>query len=184
MNRLVPTWFNELFSPFSSLPIQFFLYGLHEAVSPRTSRPSSLQERGRDCRLRAVLCYKRLFTKVTCMGCKRSFLKVSLLRKAVYIPYKPLQITVCNNTPLASKSHVRVPVVSLGGLCLSPQGAGKVSCIRWLPISTTRVTLKSPPYIKYRICSVYKDAGAQLVFDCFWAKTHLLGPPQRNWYKK
>ena len=36
--------------------------------------PSSLHERGRDSCLRAVLCYKRLFTKV-CMGCKRFFLK-------------------------------------------------------------------------------------------------------------
>ena len=36
--------------------------------------PSSLYERGRDSCLRAVLCYKRLFTKA-CMGCKRFFLK-------------------------------------------------------------------------------------------------------------
>ena len=41
-----------------------------------TGAPSSLHERGRDsclC-LRAVLCYKRLFTKA-CMGCKQFFLK-------------------------------------------------------------------------------------------------------------
>ena len=120
--------------------IQFFLYGLHEAFSSRTGRPNSLQERGRDSRLRVVLCYKWLFTKVTCMGCKRSFLKVSLLRKAVYIPYKPLQITVCYTTPLASKSHVRVPVVSLGGLCLSPRGAGRVS---WLHSLVTDKYYKS-----------------------------------------
>ena len=36
--------------------------------------PNSLHERGRDSCLRAVLCYKRLFTKA-CMGCKRFFLK-------------------------------------------------------------------------------------------------------------
>ena len=35
---------------------------------------SSLKERGRDSCLRAVLCYKRLFTKA-CMGCKRLFLQ-------------------------------------------------------------------------------------------------------------
>ena len=40
-----------------------------------TGGPSSFHERGRDSCLRAVLCYKRLFTKV-CMGCKRFFLKV------------------------------------------------------------------------------------------------------------
>ena len=39
-----------------------------------TGGPSSLHERGRDSCLRAVLCYKRLFTKA-CMGCKRFFLK-------------------------------------------------------------------------------------------------------------
>ena len=39
-----------------------------------TGDPSSLYERGRDSCLRAVLCYKRLFTKA-CMGCKRFFLK-------------------------------------------------------------------------------------------------------------
>ena len=39
-----------------------------------TGGPSSIQERGRDSCLRAVLCYKRLFTKA-CMGCKRFFLK-------------------------------------------------------------------------------------------------------------
>ena len=39
-----------------------------------TGGPSSLHERGRDSCLQAVLCYKRLFTKV-CMGCKRFFLK-------------------------------------------------------------------------------------------------------------
>ena len=39
-----------------------------------TGGPSSFHERGRDSCLRAVLCYKRLFTKV-CMGCKRFFLK-------------------------------------------------------------------------------------------------------------
>ena len=39
-----------------------------------TGGPSSLHERGRDSCLPAVLCYKRLFTKV-CMGCKRFFLK-------------------------------------------------------------------------------------------------------------
>ena len=44
---------------------QFILY---------TGGPSSLHERARDFCLQAVLCYKRLFTKV-CMGCKRFFLK-------------------------------------------------------------------------------------------------------------
>ena len=39
-----------------------------------TGRPSSLQERGRDSCLLAVLCYKQLLTKA-CMGCKRFFLK-------------------------------------------------------------------------------------------------------------
>ena len=46
------------------------------SASHITGGPSSLHERGRDsclC-LRAVLCYKRLFTKA-CMGCKRFFLK-------------------------------------------------------------------------------------------------------------
>ena len=44
-------------------------------------RPSSRQERGRDSCLRAVLCYKRTFTKA-CMGCKRFFLKE---RKKCYV---------------------------------------------------------------------------------------------------
>ena len=39
-----------------------------------TGGPSSLQERGRDSCLLAVLCYKQLFTK-GCMVCKRFFLK-------------------------------------------------------------------------------------------------------------
>ena len=39
-----------------------------------TGDPSSLQERGRDSYLRAVLCYKRSYTKA-CMGCNRFFLK-------------------------------------------------------------------------------------------------------------
>ena len=40
-----------------------------------TGGPNSLHERGRDsCYLRAVLCYKRLFTKA-CMGCKQFILK-------------------------------------------------------------------------------------------------------------
>ena len=39
-----------------------------------TGGPSSLHERGRDSCLRAVLCYKRLFTKA-CMGCKQFFVK-------------------------------------------------------------------------------------------------------------
>ena len=39
-----------------------------------TGSPSSLQERGRDSCLRAVLCYKRLFAKAW-VGCKRFFLK-------------------------------------------------------------------------------------------------------------
>ena len=39
-----------------------------------TGGPSSLQERGRDSCLLAVLCYKQLLTKA-CMGCKRFFLK-------------------------------------------------------------------------------------------------------------
>ena len=39
-----------------------------------TGGSSSLQERGRDSYLRAVLCYKRLFTKA-CMGYKRFYLK-------------------------------------------------------------------------------------------------------------
>ena len=52
-------------------------------------RPSSRQERGRDFCLRAVLCYKRTFTKA-CMGCKRFFLKerknVMFLNK-IDLPY-------------------------------------------------------------------------------------------------
>ena len=39
-----------------------------------TGGPSSQQERGRDSCLRAVFCYKRLFTKA-CMGCKLFSLK-------------------------------------------------------------------------------------------------------------
>ena len=35
-----------------------------------TGEPRSLHEHGRDSCLRAVLCYKRLFTKF-CMGCKK-----------------------------------------------------------------------------------------------------------------
>ena len=54
-----------------------------------TGGPSSLHERGRDSCLRAVLCYKRLFTKA-CMGCKRFFLKerknVMFLNK-INLPY-------------------------------------------------------------------------------------------------
>ena len=49
------------------------LYAIQSA-GRATGRPSSLHERGRDSCLRAVLCYKRLFTKA-CMGCKRFFLK-------------------------------------------------------------------------------------------------------------
>ena len=52
--------------------------------------PNSLHERGRDsCYLRAVLCYKRLFTK-DCMGCKQFILKerknVMFLNK-IDVPY-------------------------------------------------------------------------------------------------
>ena len=54
-----------------------------------TSGPSSLHERRRDSCLRAVLCYKRLFTKA-CMGCKRFSLKerktVMFLNK-IDLPY-------------------------------------------------------------------------------------------------
>ena len=39
-----------------------------------TGGPSSLQERGRDSCLQAMLCYKRLFRKA-CMGCKLFLLK-------------------------------------------------------------------------------------------------------------
>ena len=46
------------------------------AAAPHTGGPSSIQERGRDSCLRAVLCYKRIFTSLkACMGCKRFFLK-------------------------------------------------------------------------------------------------------------
>ena len=48
--------------------------GRHQWWGCITGIPSPLQERGRDSRLRAVLCYIRLFTKA-CMGCKRFFLK-------------------------------------------------------------------------------------------------------------
>ena len=52
-----------------------------------TGGPSSLQERGRDSCLLAVLCYKQLFTK-GCMVCKRFFLKerknVMFLIKSTY----------------------------------------------------------------------------------------------------
>ena len=44
----------------------------HTLAALITGAPSSLHERGRDSCLRAVLCYKRLFTKA-CMGCKRFF---------------------------------------------------------------------------------------------------------------
>ena len=58
-------------------------------VKQITGGPSSLQERWRDSCLRAVLCYKRLFTKA-CMGCKRFFLKerknVMFLNK-IDLPY-------------------------------------------------------------------------------------------------
>ena len=54
-----------------------------------TGCPSSLHERGRDSCLRAVLCYKRLYTKA-CMGCKLFFLKerknVMFLNK-IDLPY-------------------------------------------------------------------------------------------------
>ena len=54
-----------------------------------TGSPSLLHERRRDSCLRAVLCYKRLFTKA-CMGCKRFFLKerknVMFLNK-IDLPY-------------------------------------------------------------------------------------------------
>ena len=54
-----------------------------------TGGPSSLHERGLDSCLRAVLCYKRLFTKA-CMLCKRFFLKerknVMFLNK-IDVPY-------------------------------------------------------------------------------------------------
>ena len=54
-----------------------------------TGGPSSFHQRGRDSCLRAVLCYKRLFTKA-CMGCKRFFLKerknVMFLNK-INLPY-------------------------------------------------------------------------------------------------
>ena len=102
-----------------------------------TGGPSSLQERGRDSCLRAVLCYKRLFIRV-CMGCKRFFLKE---RKNVYVfKWNRLTLLLCcvlcclptsqavlkcfrrvNTSLLSSKSHVRVPLVSLGHLCVIPQ---------------------------------------------------------------
>ena len=52
----------------------FKIWKVRDARLQNTGAPSSLQERGRDSCLRAVLCYKRLFTKA-CMGCKRFFLK-------------------------------------------------------------------------------------------------------------
>ena len=61
------------------------------AAAPHTGGPSSIQERGRDSCLRAVLCYKRIFTSLkACMGCKRFFLKerknVMFLNK-IDVPY-------------------------------------------------------------------------------------------------
>ena len=50
---------------FLKLDLPIFLYR-------NTGGPSSLQEPERDSCLRAVLCYKRLFTKAY-MGCKRFF---------------------------------------------------------------------------------------------------------------
>ena len=54
-----------------------------------TGGPNSLHERGRDSCLRAVLCYKQLFT-TACMRCKQFFLKerknVMFLNK-VDVPY-------------------------------------------------------------------------------------------------
>ena len=62
---------------------------LKNPLTADTGSPSSLHERGRDSWLRAVLCYKRLFTKA-CMGCKRFFLKerknVMFLNK-IDVPY-------------------------------------------------------------------------------------------------
>ena len=65
------------------------LLSTHFNIILPTGGPNSLHERGRDSCLRAVLCYKRLFTKA-CMGCKRFFLKerknVMFLNK-IDVPY-------------------------------------------------------------------------------------------------
>ena len=46
------------------------------AAAPHTGGPSSLQERGRDSCLGAVLWHKQIFTSLkACMGCTRFFLK-------------------------------------------------------------------------------------------------------------
>ena len=127
-----------------------------------TGGPSSFHERGRDSCLRAVLCYKRLFTKV-CMGCKRFFLKeiknVMFLNKIDVTYCLVVFFVVCPRlrpfwsvfgelalfwcptakrktffpTPLASKSHVRVHEMSLGRLCLH------------LLSAETNLTLSAPP---------------------------------------
>ena len=68
------------------------------SVGRNTGCPSSLQELGRDSCLRALLCYKWLFTKAY-MGCKRFFLKEG---KSVYmflnknrLPLLPCCIVCC-----------------------------------------------------------------------------------------
>ena len=69
--------------------IQMTVVHVSKVCGSSTGGPSSLHERGRDSCLRAVLCYKRLFTKA-CMGCKRFFLKerknVMFLNK-IDVPY-------------------------------------------------------------------------------------------------
>ena len=48
-------------------PFQHSSKKRHQVKARNTGGPNSLHERGRDSCLRAVLCYKRLFTKA-CMG--------------------------------------------------------------------------------------------------------------------
>ena len=72
------------------LSLRFRYFQCPSVIESRTTgRPSSRQERGRDSCLRAVLCYKRLFTKA-CIECKRFFLKkrknVMFLKK-IDLPY-------------------------------------------------------------------------------------------------
>ena len=71
--------------------LQYFLMWWMEVDCWTTGSPSSLQECGCDSCLRAVLCYKPLFTKA-CMECKRFFLKerknVMFLNK-INLPYCP-----------------------------------------------------------------------------------------------
>ena len=72
--RRLPQFQDCSVSPVAVAPNKF--PAIKTAAAAQTGGLRSLQERGRDSCLRAVLRYKRIFTSLkACMGCKRFFIK-------------------------------------------------------------------------------------------------------------